>query len=383
MMGSTPRRRRGPTPRKGIYDLYWKFAALRQSAFMRRFAGAPWPWSDDSILQRFKFCNVFRAADRVSQYLIRDIAYRTERDSTEDRLFQIVAFRTFSNPQTWEGVMERLGRAPRLMDLTSGAFERALDDVKRERGGLYTGAFILCATKAFGFDEKHRNHVALFKHMFIEHRADRDILGARSFEAIVRCLERFPLTGPFMSYQTAIDINYSDLVSFSENDYTQAGPGAMRGIAKAFSDLGGFSPSDVIMWMVERQDEEFRRLGLSFDGLWGRQLHAIDCQGLFCELDKYCREAAPELTSNRSRIKARFAPSSDPLTFFFPPKWRINERIGTTGDRRPRQSEDAEPWLFEKFSGDRNGKRRGRPAVRPGPRGKRAGELADDATSVL
>jgi len=311
--------------------LYWHFAARRQAAFERRVAGEAWPWSDDSILQRFKFCNVFRAADRVSQYLIRHVAYHEAPDNAEDRLFQIVAFRTFSNSRTWDGVMHRLGRAPRLVDLTTGAFEQALDAVKHEHGGLYTGAFILCATKAFGFDEKHRNHVALFKHMFFEHRVDRAILQAPNLEAIVRCLEQFPLTGPFMSYQTAIDINYSELVAFSEDDYTQAGPGAMRGIAKAFTDLNGLSPSEVIMWMVGRQEEEFGRLGLRFDGLWGRRLHAIDCQGLFCELDKYCREAAPHLTSNRTRIKARFTPSDEGLTFFFPPKWRINKRIEEAG----------------------------------------------------
>lgn len=326
-MGSTFKMRRAPTPRQGIYDLYWRFAARRQAAFERRVAGNPWPWSDDPILQRFKFCNVFRAADRVSQYLIRQVAYREPRDPAPDRVFQIAAFRTFSKPATWEGVIARLGRAPLLEDLASGAFELALDDIRSERGGLYTGAFILCATKVFGFDEKHKNHVALFKHMFFERQAARTILDARSLHEIVQCLESFPLTGPFMSYQIATDINYSDLVAFGENDYTQAGPGAMRGMAKAFTCRGDYSPSDMIMCMVERQEDEFDRLGLPFQGLWGRRLHAIDCQGLFCELDKYCREAAPHLTSNRSRIKSRFVPSAEPLAFCFPPKWGINHRL--------------------------------------------------------
>lgn len=321
---STSRR---PVPRPDIYELYWKFAARRQEAFERRLAGTPWPWSDDPILQRFKFCNVFRAADRVSQYLIRSVAYRNATDSPDDRLFQIAAFRTFSQPATWEGVIARLGRAPTLDDLASGRFESALDQVKQERGGLYTGAFILCATKAFGFDEKHRNHAALFKHMFLEHEAGKRLREAQSLREVVKFLQGFPLTGEFMSYQIAIDLNYSDIVHFDENEYTQPGPGAMRGLAKVFIDLGGYSPSDAILWMVANQDQEFKRLGLRFDGLWGRPLHAIDCQGLFCEVDKYCREAAPQLLSNRSRIKARFFPSPEPLPLYFPPKWGINERL--------------------------------------------------------
>lgn len=79
--------------------------------------------------------------------------------------------------------------------------------------------------------------------------------------------------------------------------------------------------------MVEHQTQEIDRLGLAFGGLWGRPLHAIDCQGLFCETDKYCREAAPELTSGRKRIKARFSVTPEPIRLFFPPKWKINDRL--------------------------------------------------------
>lgn len=340
--------RQKPTARPDIYNLYWYFAAERQAAFERRLAGAPRPWSDDPILQTFKFCNVYRAADRVSQYLIREVAYREEANTPEDRLFQIVAFRTFSQPQTWDGVIARLGRSPVIEDLMSGSFEHALDDVKAERGGLYTGAFILCATKAFGFDEKHKNHVALFRHMFVESEAGQRILNAESLEQLVSFLQSFPLTGPFMAYQIAIDLNYSEFVNFSENDYTQAGPGALRGLRKAFIDLGDYTPADAIRMMVDVQANEFARLNLTFNGLWGRPLHAIDCQGLFCELDKYCREAAPHLTSARKRIKARFTPSSEPLPLFFPPKWEVNSQLGIVPPPAQTESEASQMSLFER-----------------------------------
>jgi len=130
--------------------------------------------------------------------------------------------------------------------------------------------------------------------------------------------------GDFMSYQMAIDLNYSEHVNFSENDFTKPGPGALRGIKKVFSDLGGLTPQEVIVWMVDNQEAEFARLGLEFNGLWGRAIQAIDAQNLFCETDKYCREAVPELASARSRIKSRYASISEPLSLFFPPDWGIN-----------------------------------------------------------
>jgi len=317
-------RRTPPQIRKGVYELYWTFASRRQAAFEARLAGQSQPWTPDPILRVYKFCNVFRAADRVSQFMIKHVAYGQDAETTaRDRVFQITAFRTFSNIASWEAVNHELGGAPRLDHLRSGQFERALDRVKAQNGGLYTGAFILCANKAFGFDEKHRNHVALFKHMFLDHAFAERLLQAPSLEAVVELLQSFPLMGPFMAYQTAIDLNYSELLDFSENDYTQAGPGALRGLKKAFTDLRDYSPADTILWMVDRQDEEFRRLELPFHGLFGRKLHGIDCQGLFCELDKYCREALPELTSARSRIKAKYSGSGGDIELFFPPKWQL------------------------------------------------------------
>lgn len=326
-------------PRSVAFDLYWHFAAERHSIFEKRVKGYPPPWTSDPILSEFKFCNVFRASDRVSQYLIREVAYSAEASEPEDRLFQLVAFRTFSRIETWESVCRFLGRAPTRRNLLDGSFLEALDHAQAENGGLYTGAFILCATRAYGFDAKHRNHVELFRRMFVEGRLGEAILGASSLREVFELLRSYPLMGDFMSYQIAIDLNYSELLPYSENDFTQPGPGAIRGLKKAFESLGDYSPSDAIRWMVDNQEAEIKRLGLTFGGLWGRPLHAIDCQGLFCELDKYCREAVPSLKSARSRIKSRFRPAADPIRLFYPPKWGINSKLPlceVLGDRTNR-----------------------------------------------
>ncbi len=314
-------------PRPDILRLYWYFTAERQKVFERRVSGAPRPWTDDPILQEFKFCNVYRAADRVSQYMIRDVAYASAEPDASDCLFQIVAFRLFSKIETWDAVRGELGRAPTLDDLRDGSFSSALERAKRDNGKLYTGAFILCANDAYGHGEKYLNHVALLEHMFLKDSAAERVLGAGSLQDVFEILKRYPLLGDFMAYQIAIDLNYSEFLNFGENDFTCPGPGALRGIEKTFTDLGGYSKSDVIMWMVEHQEEEFERHGLEFGGLWGRPLHAIDCQNLFCEVDKYCRKAHPELASARTKIKRRFTPADQGLQLFFPPKWGINEKL--------------------------------------------------------
>jgi len=78
---------------------------------------------------------------------------------------------------------------------------------------------------------------------------------------------------------------------------------------------------------VDRQHEEFDRLGLDWTGLFGRPLHAIDCQGLFCETDKYARAAFPELKSNRVRIKQEFKHPKPPERLVYPPNWGLGDRL--------------------------------------------------------
>ena len=148
------------------------------------------------------------------------------------------------------------------------------------------------------------------------------LLAAPSLETVYDLLHAFPSIGNFMAYQIAIDLNYSAYINFSENDFTKAGPGAVRGIQKVFLSTGSMTPEEVIMWMVTHQDSEFARLGYDFRGLQGRKLHAIDCQNLFCETDKYCRQAVPELTSARSKIKTHYTPTGKSVELFLPPKWR-------------------------------------------------------------
>ena len=150
----------------------------------------------------------------------------------------------------------------------------------------------------------------------------------QSLEEIYAALVEYPTIGPFLGYQIAVDLNYSEHLPFDEDDFTVAGPGAIRGLRKVFRDPGDQTPRQLIMRMVDRQEEEFDRLGLDFPGLFGRRrLHAIDCQGLFCETDKYAREAFPNLKSNRVRIKQEYRRTSEPLPLFFPPKWEVNDHL--------------------------------------------------------
>lgn len=308
-------------PRPRIYDTYWQFAAERQNIFYKKFAGREPPHSTDPIFQTYKFCNVYRAADRVSQYLIKDVIYEHE-TSAEDTLFRIFLFRLLNKPATWQKLEQEFGQVS-LKNFQPQRYSKFLTTLREQGETIYGNAFILCATKAFGFDIKHDNHLELLEKVFVKDRVDQRLLTAKSLQELFLTLRTLPLIGDFMAYQIAIDINYSPVINFDENDFTVAGPGAVRGIKKCFVDSGGYSNPEIIMWMVANQQREFERLGLKFQQLGHRPLHAIDCQGLFCETDKYLRAARPELKSGRQRIKAKYTATPKPIKYFFPPKWHV------------------------------------------------------------
>ncbi len=306
--------------RQEVFDTYWKFASERQNIFFKRQKGEFPPYTKDAILNTYKFCNVYRASDRVSQFLIKSVIYDKKR-ADEDTLFRIFLFRLLNKIDTWIKLEDNLGEIS-LKNFSFSKYSKALSSLKRERP-IYGNAFILCANKAFGFNEKHKNHLALLEKVFVKDKLIKNIIGAESLKDLFFELKRLPLIGNFMAYQIAIDFNYSEVFNFDENDFVMAGPGAIRGINKCFYNVDPKEYSNIIMWMVKNQDREFKRLGLGFQNLWGRKMHAIDCQGLFCEVDKYSRARFPQLKSNRVRIKIKFEPTKKIIKYFYPPKWKL------------------------------------------------------------
>src|SRR6202167_4437794 len=70
-----------------VFYEYWRFAAERQRLFFRRLSGFSGVLTDDQILRCFKYTNAYRASDRVSQYLIRNVIYRSHLPSDEREVF--------------------------------------------------------------------------------------------------------------------------------------------------------------------------------------------------------------------------------------------------------------------------------------------------------
>lgn len=318
-----------PTP---VFDTYWRFAALRQDLFFAKLRHPDEdPWTDDPVLRRHRFTNAYRASDRVSQYLIRTVinANDTTLMKPEEVFFRTLLFKLFNKIETWELLEAEVGPI-RWADYSFERFNAVLTRAMESGRSIYSAAYIMASGRsAFGHARKHANHLCLLERMMADRLPARLHQARPGLEEVYQTIVGYPSIGPFLAYQYAIDLNYGPLLEASEDDFVMPGPGALDGIAKCFSDLGDYAPQDVIRWTRDRQHEDFERLGLSFQNLWGRDLTLIDCQNLFCETDKYARVVHPEARgrSDRTRIKQLYRPTPGLIRYWYPPKWGLNERI--------------------------------------------------------
>lgn len=318
-----------PAKTTEVYDSYWRFATERQRIFYRRHLGQAGPWTDHPVLGTYKFTNAYRASDRVSQYLIRHVIYRDDLPAAAaEVIFRILLFKFFNKIETWELLERQLGTIS-FEGYRFSDYDRILSGAMAKGSRIYSAAYIMPpGSSAFGQKAKHQNHLLLLERMMADDLAGR-IAATRSMQGGFELLRSYPTIGDFLAYQFVTDINYSEVTDFSEREFVVPGPGAKDGLRKCFADNGGLSDAELIRLMADRQNEECARLGLEFPSLWGRPLQLIDCQNLFCEVDKFARVVHPDVSglTGRTRIKQKFVADGARLDFWYPPKWGINERI--------------------------------------------------------
>lgn len=298
----------------------------RMDVFWSKYEGQRYPWTDDTILRKHKFTNVYRACDRVSQYLIKNVIYNAQQNYSDQDLFlRILVFKVFNRIDTWEYIEQKTGglcvktfNVDRLSKLLS---ERIDNQPIFNSAYLMTGSHHAYTQ----YVSKHERWLRMIEKEFIKGHLAFKILQAKSMQQIFDLLSSCPFIGGFLAYQYTIDLNYSELIDFNENDFVKAGIGAIRGIKKCFLDLGKYTYEDAIRHTYENVDKYRERYGFSnFKNLFGREPTLIDLQNCFCETDKYLRVQMPELNLENTRIKQIYRRSGPFIEYYFPPKWNLN-----------------------------------------------------------
>lgn len=312
-------------PNDDVLKYYFYFMQERMNMFWRKVDGKRHKeWTNDVILKTYKFTNVYRASDRVSQYLIKNVIYKNvEQYSPKDTLLRIIVFKIFNKIETWEFLLQK------KQDITIDHFdphkislllsERQLDCPIFNNAYMMTGSH-----KDYDYlPTKHEKWLTMVKKEMIDGGAFDDILNADSLEKVYDRLLSCSFLGGFLAYQYTIDLNYSSYLNFSENSFVKAGIGAIRGIKKCFRSYGTCY-EDAIHYIQDNFTELQLRYGYnSFLPLPGHPPTLIDLQNCFCETDKYLRAKMPELKVDNVRIKQKYKESSKKIQFYFPPKWNV------------------------------------------------------------
>lgn len=305
--------------KSNAYDEYWLFAYHRQLVFKQRVCALPSESTPDQVIKKYKFTNCYRALDRTTQHLLKEITNAPDL-TAENVFFQTILFKIFNNQRTWSRLTDCIG-AIDYRDFKPDAYSSVLKSIKNLGDPIYSAAYIMpSGKKEFGSAIKHENNMRMLE-LMLKNELHKKIWDMKNLRGIYDTFIKIPTIGPFLAYQYSIDIAYSQYSAASEDQYVVAGPGAIRGINKCFSNTAGKSHSYIIQHMMESQEREFSRLGLTFPFLANRKLQLIDCQNIFCEVDKYLRVKRPELNQKSARIKQNYKITPDEIKYTFPVKW--------------------------------------------------------------
>ena len=310
-------------PNDKVLRYFFYFIQERMEIFWNKIEGRN-TLTSDPILRKYKFTNVYRACDRVSQYLISEVIYKNiEKYTPQDVLLRILVFKVFNKIATWEYLLQTYG------EITTRNFDvkqiSTLLSARQANVPIFNNAYMMTGshTKYDYLSSKHEKWLTMVRDEFLGNQIVNEVLEASSLEDVYSALHKCSFLGGFLAYQYAIDFNYSPYVDFSENSFVKAGIGAIRGIKKCFHCYGN-EYEDAIYYVLDHFEELQAKYGFTdFRPLPGRKPTLLDLQNCFCETDKYLRQAMPELMVDNKRIKQVYKACLHELSYMFPPKWNI------------------------------------------------------------
>lgn len=280
-----------------ISALLWYWMAERHAIYQRRAAGQPKPWTSDSILRSYRFCNVFRELDTVTVWIRKNVR---EPFAADPLLWlMLAACRYINHPPTLEELIHGDRSWPDKPDFHPRHMTAVMEARAARGEQVYTGAYMIKPES-----DPKQPHFGWSKHRYIceivigRMWEDRKELAAEiaccweSQEDLVRLItgrrHRYRGWGPFMTYEWTTDLTHTTYLGQAKDRLTwaSAGPGAVRGLNRYFG-----RPVEVSLRQEQAVDEMRHllriapsRLPTDFPALEMR-----DIEHSLCEYDKYMR----------------------------------------------------------------------------------------------
>lgn len=258
--------------------IYW--IKERESIRIKKESGSFKPWTDDAILQSYRFCNVHREDDKVTRWIKQ--YWRDPYSANPYVWFAMIVARLVNWPDTLGELAYPVPWIPHL-------FVMRMNRRQQQGEKLFTGAYMIHAdathggTKAEYLAEGVLTPIWKDKNLLCQHFHPSSTL-----QYAFNALRKYRDMGEFMVGQVIADVKYTSRLADVDDWWSWAtpGPGSRRGLNR----LLGRHPNE--KWKKGEWEVELQKLiqvaQPQIEKTVGR-LHAQDWQNTLCETDKYSR----------------------------------------------------------------------------------------------
>lgn len=279
-----------------------RFCAERHMIYVRRQSGESAPWTKDPILRSYRFCNIYREIDRVTQEIM-DNWLKPQLQGNNPAIAALVGrvinFTPTLIAMRSAGIDFRTGSGQgKAWKLFQQIIAR-----KGKAGQLVTGAYIVNTVFPKHHEKITGSKADYIANFFLpevwSHRAELDeALSAGTYRGMLDAYRKVHGVGLFIANQAACDLTYTSLLRRAPdiNDCWSPGPGTMKGIRLIMDDYD-LMPGSVATEAALTKYRDDLNNELSHHRLWSDNykhahtnvvpLSAPDASNSLCELSKH------------------------------------------------------------------------------------------------
>lgn len=264
----------------------------------------PAPWTDNPVIQEFRFTNVRREHDKETKWVIENVC---KADMSEaNKWANLILFRMINKSETcknfmpldfenidWQKIIYYVANAPEDYVMFTNAFKTS--------GVKGAAARALGHTSAFKDKENGVppviSVIQYCKTIYDNEELITDLGHCVTAQEFFSCLQRISGIAYFLAYQIFVDWTYCEESLWSENEFVVAGPGARRGLDLVFDNRDGMTYEEALFWLRDNwlvicnwlqlpwnPDEIFVDLATE-----DRYMNVMSLQNCHCEISKYIR----------------------------------------------------------------------------------------------
>lgn len=264
-------------------DLYpnagrlFAFIRERHAIWERRNKGLPKPWTEDPILQSYRFCNVYRELDKETIW----ISKNWRNDSDPDNWFAMAVARLVN----WSPTLEAVGYP---VPWRPSTFLRCIHALEDKGVKVWGGAYIVSTN---GVPQPKAEYLAeqVLSPLW---RSRKDVRPRPNdtLEAFHDRLRRFRGMGSFIAAQVVADAKFVAPLTQAPDweSFAASGPGSRRGLARVMG-----VPDIHVSWPERLWRERLAELKVIIDQKVKEAgmpiISGQDLQNCLCEFDKYER----------------------------------------------------------------------------------------------